>query len=144
MSSTPTIEELPLGLILVDKSMTILFTNSYVETLLGFTSAELVGQNIDILVPDNFRPMHVTQTQQYVSDPKPRLLGHGRDLFARQKDGNVRPVEIGLIPYGSEGLVLAIVIDIIVRKSILPIMDGMTFIGNVVSDIENKLKNSEI
>jgi len=92
--------------------------NAQAETLFGYTRDELVGQDMEILVPRRFRSTHPGFREAYAARPTARPMGAGRDLFALRKDGTEVPVEIGLSPIETdEGLfVLGAVVDISERK----------------------------
>jgi two-component sensor histidine kinase len=73
---------------------------------------------VDVLVPNRYAERHPAYRQGYFSDPHPRPMGSGRDLFARRRDGSEFPVEIGLNPIetGAGPMVLASVVDITERR----------------------------
>ena len=112
------VEAAPNAMIMADKDGRIILINQRVESLFGYTRDELIGQAIEILVPERFRSRHVDYRHDYFCDAKARPMGAGRDLFGRRKDGSEVPVEIGLSPvHTSKGLyVLASIIDITQRK----------------------------
>ena len=107
-------------LAIVNSKGTIVLVNHQAELIFGYSTEELIGKPIEILVPERYRPNHHGLRNKYMEEPTPRQLGVGRDLFARHKDGREIPVEIGLSPIKSRGdiLVLAIITDITVRKKI--------------------------
>jgi PAS domain S-box-containing protein len=114
-----TVEASPNAVILVDGQGRIVLANSRVKTMFGYEPQELIGQSIEILVPERFRARHSGYREQFHQKPEARPMGAGRDLFALRKDGSEFPVEIGLSPTESEEglLVLATVVDITSRKS---------------------------
>jgi PAS domain S-box-containing protein len=67
-----------------------------VESLFGYDRTELVGTQVEMLVPERFRKRHPDFRRASFQDPKARPMGAGRDLFGRRKDGTEVPVEIGL------------------------------------------------
>ena len=112
------VEGSPSALVMVAIDGAMVLVNREAENLFGYRREELVGQSIEMLVPERFRGEHPRLRAIYMSDPQPRLMGRGRDLFAMRKDGTEVPVEIGLSPIETpEGLfTLATVIDITKRK----------------------------
>lgn len=80
---------------------------------------EILGQQIEILVPQENRPIHVTYRARFHAHPEPRQMGAGRDLSAVKKDGTEFPVEINLSPYtiGGETFIIAFIVDITIRKN---------------------------
>ena len=112
------VEAAPNVMIIVDHTGTIVLANSQAEVLFGYNRAELVGQPIELLVPERYRSRHPEHRRTFFADPSARLMGAGRDLYGLHKDGHEIPVEIGLNPFTTqEGLfVLAAIIDITARK----------------------------
>lgn len=80
----------------VDAQGRIALVNAQTEHLFGYTHDELVGQPVEILVPEAKRPAHPARRNRYLSDPRPRPMGAGVDLSARRKDGTEFPAEISL------------------------------------------------
>jgi PAS domain S-box-containing protein len=114
------LESLPIGLLVIDAEARIVFLNEYVERVLGYGHNELLGQLVDMLVPERFRVQHADLRQVFARTPRERLMGTGRDLWARRRDGSEIPVEIGLKPIRSGGrdFVLVVLVDISERKRI--------------------------
>ena len=112
------IEAAPSGMILVDQQGQIILVNAQIEHQFGYSRHELLGQPVELLVPESFRAAHVGDRQRFFSAPSTRQMGKGRELFGRRKDGSEFPIEIGLNPVNApEGIhVLASVIDITERK----------------------------
>jgi PAS domain S-box-containing protein len=112
------VESVPSGVVMVDRQGTIVLVNRELERLFGYSRAELVGQAIELLVPERFRPEHPAARDGFIAQPQTRPMGAGRDLFGRRKDGREIPVEIGLNPIQTDdGLfVLASVVDITERR----------------------------
>jgi PAS domain S-box-containing protein len=104
-------------LLAIDEHDVILLVNREIEQLFGYTRDELLGQHIDMLVPERFRAAHPAHTHGYRDQPRARRMGIGRNLTGVRKDGTEVPVEIGLHPIRSaRGLiVLASVLDISAR-----------------------------
>jgi PAS domain S-box-containing protein len=92
--------------------------NAQAEKLFGYTREELVGQPVEILVPEKFRDGHPARRQAYSADPHVRPMGAGLELFGMRKDGTKFPVDIMLSPVEtSDGrYVLSVVRDITERK----------------------------
>jgi PAS domain S-box-containing protein len=104
---------------MVDATGLINLVNPMAESILGYPRAELVGQPVEILLPERLRVRHGNDRAGFLLNPVPRAMGAGRDLFARRKDGQEVPVEIGLSPVRTpQGtFVLASIIDISERKA---------------------------
>jgi PAS domain S-box-containing protein len=112
------IESAPSGMVIVDDSGTIMLINRETERLFGYAREELLGQPMEILVPQRFRAKHPKYRAEFFAHPSSRLMGAGRDLYGLRKDGTEIPVEIGLNPIQTdEGLlVLSVIVDITDRK----------------------------
>jgi PAS domain S-box-containing protein len=113
------LETAPAGMIAVDANGTITLVNAAAEKLFGYERQELVGQKLEVLVPERLRPTHEQLRGTYMVLPTSRPMGAGRDLFARQKDGAELPVEIGLNPIirDNRSGALATVVDISERRT---------------------------
>jgi PAS domain S-box-containing protein len=112
------IEAAPIGMITVDASGRIGLVNSQVEQLFGYARRELIGQQIEVLVPPRFRARHPDFRRGFMGDPRARPMGAGRELFGLRRDGREFPIEISLNPIDTpEGpIVLSSIIDITERK----------------------------
>jgi PAS domain S-box-containing protein len=108
------------GLIVTDKTGNILMVNPSACRMFEYSSAELEGNRIEALIPDNIRKSHVRLREKFHEKPGNRVMGIGRDLKARKKDGSEFPVEISLSHYNRDGenFVIAFIIDISRRKEI--------------------------
>lgn len=112
------VESAPSGMVMINRAGTIELVNRETERLFGYRREELIGQPIELLVPERFRQGHPQFRVAFFTNPETRSMGAGRDLFGVRKDGTELPVEIGLNPIDTdEGLfVLASVVDITARK----------------------------
>ncbi|OAK64602.1 histidine kinase [Variovorax paradoxus] len=104
----------PDSLLLVDQSGHIMLANPSAAALMGYTVDELVGLNVDVLVPDSIRPRHASYREAYGRAPRPRPMGTHMELVAKRKDGSEVMVEIALSPLQDHGLpfVVAAIRDI--------------------------------
>ncbi|HYL56323.1 MAG TPA: PAS domain S-box protein [Gemmatimonadales bacterium] len=112
------VESSPSGMVMVDREGRIVLVNREIERLFGYRREELLGQPIDMLVPEGTRARHPSLRGTFHANPQVRAMGAGRELFGRRKDGREVPVEIGLNPLETdEGMfVIASVVDISARK----------------------------
>lgn len=95
-------EAAPDALLLVNGQREIVFVNTKGQALFGYTEEQLVGQKLDILVPEAQRERHIALHQGYVQAPRFRIMGEGQSLQARHRDGTLFPVEITLSPVDTE------------------------------------------
>src|SRR5438034_4516547 len=109
----------PNAMIMVDSAGVINFANASAATVFGYSFSELIGCQIEMLIPERFRAQHPGYRKHFVSHPSGRAMGVGRDLFGRRKDGSEFPVEVGLSPMRTTRgvFVLASLIDITARKA---------------------------
>ncbi len=112
------IESLPHAIVLVDARGEIVLVNVQTEKYFGYKRDELIGQNIEVLIPERFRRMHFHHLADFMAGPVARPLDVGRDLFGLRKDGSEFPAEIGLSPIegGQRTMVIASIVDITERK----------------------------
>ena len=112
------VEASPAGVVMVDGQGRIVLVNQEVERLFGYDREELIGQSVEVLVPERFRENHPGFREAFHRDPDTRAMGAGRDLYGLRKDGTEVPVEIGLNPIETdEGLfILSSIVDISERK----------------------------
>ncbi len=118
--SASLLEAVPDAMIAVNQEGIILQVNSQTETLFGYTRNELIGQRIEILIPERLRDRHDLHRKHFTEEPKVRRMGVGLDLHGRRRDGSEFPVEISLSPVRTDGgmLVLSAIRDITERKYI--------------------------
>ncbi len=112
------LDSAPDAIVIVDESGEIQLVNDEVITRFGYDREELLGANVDILVPDNTRSHHAALRDSYTRAPSVRPMGASRALFARRKDGSEFPVEISLSPSHNNGelYVTSIIRDVTERK----------------------------
>ena len=92
------LEAAPDAMIVSDTKGKILLINAETERLFGYDRAELVGQQVDILVPQSVRGRHSEHRAGYSAHPRTRTMGEGRKLSGLRKDGTEFPVEVSLSP----------------------------------------------
>jgi PAS domain S-box-containing protein len=112
------LESAPDTIVVVDNKGQILLTNSMTEKTFGYQQEGLIGQPIEILIPERFQHSHVAHRQNYFTKPNTRPMGSNLELTARRKDGSEFPTEISISPLNTpQGvLVMAVVRDISDRK----------------------------
>ncbi|TAN46650.1 MAG: EAL domain-containing protein [Methylococcaceae bacterium] len=107
----------PEATLLVGADGLIKFANGVVPRVLGYSQTELVGSNIDVLVPAQLRTAHAQMRGDYMHAPLPRSMGLNRQLTATRKDGGDIPVEVSLSPIAMDNqtFIIATVVDISAR-----------------------------
>lgn len=112
------VESAPNGLIMVDRSGKIALVNRETERLFGYDRRELLGQPLELLLPEAVGEHHDESGTNLFANLQSRAMGAGRDLFGRRKDGVEIPVEVGLNPIETEdrSFVVASVVDMSARR----------------------------
>jgi PAS domain S-box-containing protein len=107
-----------IGVVIVDEDQQIILGNSFAGKLFGYSTEELKGKKLEMLIPSRFREKHRSHQQSFYANPISRPMGLGMDLFAVRKDGSEFPVEVSLGTYKTENQTFAIafVSDITIRK----------------------------
>ena len=118
--STELLEALPDAIVAVDSSGTILQVNTQALELFGYSHSELIGQKVELLVPDSYRGQHHHHRQAYAEQPKTRRMGASLDLYGRRRNGSEFPVEISLSPVSTNRgkFILSAIRDISDRKRV--------------------------
>ncbi len=118
--SNDLLEALPDAIVAVDHNGIIVQLNSQTQALFGYTRDELIGQKVEVLVPESYRRQHHHHRQTFAETPKLRRMGADLDLYGRRRNGSEFPVEISLSPVSTENgmFVLSAIRDISERKKI--------------------------
>ncbi|HEV9035004.1 MAG TPA: PAS domain-containing sensor histidine kinase, partial [Puia sp.] len=106
------------GMVLTNDKGRIVLVNPAACHLFGYGHGELLGQSIEVLIPQRFHSSHEHYRNGFYHQPGNRTMGHGRDLFARKKDSSEFPVEVSLSYYRQKNVlfVIAFIVDITQRK----------------------------
>lgn len=153
-SGTPQSEEIyrlamesaPHAMVMADRRGKIVLVNRQTEAMFGYTRQELIGQAVEILVPQRSREKHRDYREGYSQAPQTRKMGAGRDLFGVHKSGREIPVEIGLNPFevDSQTFVLAAVVDITERRELqnrLAQSEALAAVGSMAAVMAHEIRN---
>lgn len=108
----------PDAVLVTDPSGSIVRTNAQAARMFDYERRELVGQPIELLIPERFRTIHPKHRGGYSAQPRVRAMGAGLELYGRRKDGSELPVDIMLSPVETADgpLVLAVIRDVSEKK----------------------------
>jgi len=108
------------GIILTNGKGNIVLINPAAQRMFGYAADEIIGQPVEILIPERYGRYHKQHRDGFYAHPQNRVMGHGRDLYAKPKDGPDIPVEVSLGFYkkDNELFVIAFIVNITHRKKI--------------------------
>jgi PAS domain S-box-containing protein len=108
------------GIILTNGVGNIVLVNPAAERMFGYSAGEIIDKPIEVLLPDKVKPHHHDLREGFYHKPSNRVMGQGRDLYGKRKDGSDMPVEVSLSFYkkDAELFVIAFIVDITLRKKI--------------------------
>jgi protein-histidine pros-kinase len=112
------LESAPDAMVIIDHYGKISVVNEQAERMFGYTREEMLGKEIEFLLPDNVHDKHISHRAGYSRDPHLRPMGIGMDLRGKRKDGTTFPVEISLSPVTSATgtFVSSVIRDVSARK----------------------------
>jgi PAS domain S-box-containing protein len=108
------------GIILTNGEGNIVLINPAAQRMFGYDAKEIIGQPVELLIPQRFSHHHQKLRAGFYEHPQNRVMGHGRELFGKRKDNSDVPVEVSLSFYRRDGelFVIAFIVDITHRKEI--------------------------
>lgn len=118
------LEAAPDAMVIVDETGSLTLVNGQTERLFGYDRQEMLGQPVEMLVPEDFRSRHVELRNQFFQQPSSRPMGRELELNGIRKDGSEFPVEISLSPVQTPRglLVTAAVRDVTLQKQAIELL----------------------
>jgi len=112
------LESAPDAMIIIDEQGKIAIVNRQAEEMFGYDRQDMLGQKIELLLPDHLKRIHTEHRAAFADDPRLRPMGAGLDLVARRRDGSEFPVEISLSPVHAQSgrFVSSVIRDVTRRK----------------------------
>lgn len=139
------VEWAPSAMVMIDNRGVMVLVNAQTERMFNYDREQLIGQSVEILVPERFRNHHRQFRDVFFANPQPRPMGIGRDLAGCRSDGSEFPIEIGLNPIdaGTGGMVLASIIDISDRlRTQQRLEDALQEKTVLLNEVHHRVKNS--
>jgi len=111
-------ETSPQPIVIINAQGAIVLTNNAACRVFGYEENEMVGNNVEMLIPDHLRSLHIGFRSDFTKNPHSKPMGKGLELVARRKLGHIFPIEINLSPWriGAEKYTTALINDISERK----------------------------
>ena len=136
------VESAPNAIVMVNAESRIVLVNSQTEKYFGYRRDELLGEPIEMLIPERLRGRHQDYIDGFRSEPRARAMGLGRSLFGLRKDGSEFPVEVGLSPVETdqEPLILSAIVDISERvRTDRELQRMRTYLKNIIDSMPSVL-----
>jgi len=139
------LESAPDAMVIADASGVIQLANSQAERMFGYAAAELIGQPVELLMPQRFRGRHPGHRKDYAGAPRVRPMGSGLELFGQRKDGSEFPIELSLSPLETDSgmLVSSAIRDISERKHAEKLtLDSLHEKEMLLKEVHHRVKNN--
>jgi len=139
------LENIAEGIIVIDTAGIMLGCNSKTQTIFGYRRNELIGNNVNMLMPEPHRSRHDQYLHRYLDTGEARIIGHGRNLTGRRADGRLFPMDLAVSEIKCDGVhhFIGIIRDISELKALeaqFYAAQKMEALGEMVSGIAHYFK----
>ena len=139
------LEATPDAIIMIDLNGKIIFINVQTVKLFGYEEQELIGQKVEILIPEPYRSKHPEHRRNFFAEPRSRPMGSGMDLFGQRKNLEIFPIEISISPFETkDGMVgLASIRDVSDRKlAMIELQKSLKEKEALLREVYHRVKNN--
>jgi PAS domain S-box-containing protein len=118
LGSSVLMENAAQGILITDGKGVIQNVNKQIEHMFGYADQELLGETVEILIPEGQQEAHIAHRTKFIKCPQQRMMRTGQGLFGRRKSGECFPAEIGLgyVQFRGKMRIMAFISDITARK----------------------------
>jgi len=147
------LQSAPDAMVFVSKEAKIVLLNAQLATLFGYTEDELIGRDLDFLIPERYRNRHRENVAHYFEQPRVRLMGSDLTIYGLRKDGTEFPADISLSPLETDGGIVAVgaIRDITERKNAedekqrlreqMAEIEKLSALGRVAANVADEIRN---
>ncbi|MGC2062565.1 MAG: PAS domain S-box protein [Thermodesulfovibrionales bacterium] len=147
------LQSTPDAMVFVNRMARIVLLNAQLASLFGYTEEELIGRDLDSLVPERYRGGHREKVEKYFEQPQVRPMGTNLTIYGLRKDGSEFPADISLSPLETEGGIIAVgaVRDITERKKTederhrlmekLAQAEKLSALGRIAANVADEIRN---
>lgn len=147
------LQSAPDAMVFVNKDAKIVLLNAQLATLFGYTEDELIGRDLDFLIPERYRDKHRENVAHYFKQPRVRLMGSDLTIYGLRKDRTEFPADISLSPLETEGGIVAVgaIRDITERKNAedekrrlqeqMAEIEKLSALGRIAANVADEIRN---